>query len=563
MATVLFLQPNSPEEFGVVLAPAELRKLDFSALDFNTLNRAGIEYIRTYFPNDFNDFFASNGIIMMLELVAYVGNVLAEREDILVDEAFFPTCQTKNAAIQHMALIDQEFQRATPANADVQITLTGPAPTEVKIPAGIKFTLNGPDGQPVNFEVFRAPGDFTSQISIPPGKRGIVAFAIEGVTSTPLVVTSAGGQSQMIDLLFSNVLDQPISVEVATGNSAEFWTRVDIIEKSLPTAKVFEVKHLSDRTRIVFGDDTAGKSPLSGQVITVVFRTGGGIRGRIAANQINETRPVNPEPPANAAIEALFQNPFPSSGGTDEETLDEAKRRAPREFATHNNAVTGEDYGLLAEQYTHPVFGAVAKGVAIVRTGVDQDLLTVSQQVRAASSAEAGVTYLTNNYINRNIVEVYVLSQGPGGILDRPSSGLKQGLVTYLSDINSLTDEVRVFDGAVKPVDITASVIISRNQDAGTVKAAVTDVINNFFNLNNFDMGTGMYLSNLYQAIQAVAGVKFVDILKPSDDILSTNMIADPKVQGVGFNEVITLGQVNVQFFFEQGPYRVPPSGKI
>ena len=70
-STVLFEQPNAPQEFGVQLTPASLRSLDFSALDFDTLTRASIEYIRTYYPNDFNDFFTSNGIIMLTELVSY------------------------------------------------------------------------------------------------------------------------------------------------------------------------------------------------------------------------------------------------------------------------------------------------------------------------------------------------------------------------------------------------------------------------------------------------------------------------------------------------------------
>ena len=114
-STVLFEQPNVPQEFGVQLTPASLRSLDFSALDFDTLQRACIEYIRTYYPNDFNDFFASNGIIMLTELVSYIGATLAQRSDILVDESFLPTAQTITAVQQHLALIDQEIARPTPA----------------------------------------------------------------------------------------------------------------------------------------------------------------------------------------------------------------------------------------------------------------------------------------------------------------------------------------------------------------------------------------------------------------------------------------------------------------
>lgn len=558
----LFDLPNTPEEFGVALAPADLRRLDFSALDYTALRRAGIEYIRTYFPNDFNDFFANNGLIMLLELVAFMGGNLSQRGDILIDEAFLSTAQTRQAIIQHLALINQQIRRATPAIVDVEVSVAAPSPTEIRIPAGTSFNISGPDGSPVTFEIFRAPNDFVSAISIPPGKRGVIAHGIEGVTNTPIVVTSGGGPDQSIEVPFDNVLDEPISVEVATGDSSSLWTRVPIIEKSAANDETYEVRHEDTVTRIVFGNDIAGKSPLPGQVITVSFRTGGGIRGRIGASAINETRPVSPEPPATAAVEALFRNPQPSSGGTDIESNEQAKRRAPREFATQGNAVTGEDYGLLAENYSHPVFGSVSKAVGVIRTGVDQDVEDVAARIRAASSDEEGACILQTNFINRNIVELYVLAEGPDNTPVKPSSGLKQGLISFFNDINVLTDEVRVFDGAIKPVDIEAQIVISRNADAGTVKVNVQDVITRFFNLRNFDMGTEFFLSRLYAAIQAVPGVRFVDIFRPEDDIIKTHVIGDPDSSGVGFNEVITLGEVDLKFFFEPANFRVPPPGK-
>jgi hypothetical protein len=554
--------PNTPEEFGIALDPAELRRLDFSALDFSTLRRAGIEYIRTYYPDDFNDFFANNGIMMLLELVSYVGNNISQRGDILIDEAFLSTAQTKQAVIQHLSLINQKMRRATPATVDVEITVRSESPTDIRIPAGTTFTSRGPDGFPVYYEIFRAPGDFTSSIIIPPGKKGVIAHGIEGQTATPVVRLSSGGKDQIIELDSENVLDEPITVEVATDSISTQWRRVDIIEKSEANDEVFEVRHQDDSTLIVFGNDVAGKSPLAGQQITVNYRAGGGIRGRIDAGSINETRPVTPEPPASAAVEALFRNVQPSSGGTNAESLEQAKRRAPREFATQGNAVTGEDYGLLAQDFSHPVFGSVAKAIGVLRTGVDQDVDAVVRQIRAATSEDDAANILKTNFINRNIVELYVLANGPGNTPVTPNSGLKQGLVTYFEQINVLTDELRVFDGAVKPVDVEATVVVSRNADAGTVKVAVQNAINNFFNIRNFDMGTPLYLSNLYPTIQDVPGVKYVDIFKPADDIIQTYKIADATADGVGFNEIVTLGEVNLKFYFEPANYRVPPSGR-
>jgi hypothetical protein len=480
----------------------------------------------------------------------------------LIDEAFISTAQTKEAVNQHLELINQKILRATPAVVDIEVSVAVPLPVEIRIPAGTKFTLSGPDNTPVNYEIFRTPGDFTSSIVVPPGKRGIIAHGVEGIINTPLTVTATGGPNQFVDIVLPNVLDEPIRVDVNTGSEVRIWQRVDIIEKSDANDEVYEVKHLGDTTRIQFGNDRGGKAPLAGQLITVIFRTGGGVRGRIAANTINETRPISPQAPVSAAVEVLFRNPFPSSGGTDEETIEQAKNRAPREFATQQNAVTGEDYGLLAKQFRHPVFGAVAKAIGTLRTGVDQDLESVVRLVCAATSEEAAVEELKTNFINRNIVELYVLAEGPGNVPVLPSTGLKQGLITFFEEINVLTDEVRVFNGAIKPINVTATVVMSRNADAGTVKAAVQLAITEFFDINNFDMSVAFYLSNLYNVLQTIPGVRYIDIFDPADDIIQTNKIADPASKGIGFNEVITLGEVSLKFFFEPGNFKVPPVGK-
>lgn len=549
----LFKLPIDPEEFGVALAPAQLRRIDFSALDFDTTQRSLVEYIRTYFPNDFNDFFASNGVIMISELISFVSNVLSERADILVDESFISTAFTKQAVSQHLKLINEEIRRSTPAVVDIEISIPNPVVTEILIPAGLRFTLSGPDGLPLIYELFRAPNDFVSSISIPPGKRGVIGFGIEGNFGDPIVVDSPGGPNQFIDIPEPNVIDEPITVTATTGSDVETWDRINIIQLAGPTDKVFEVQHLEESTRILFGDDATGRSPLSGQRITVQYRLGGGIRGRIGANFINESLPITPEPPASAAIQARFRNPDPSSGGEDEETIEQSKRRAPRDFATQENAVSGEDYTQLASTFSHPVFGSVSKSVAVLRSGIE-NLDQLVAAVRAATSEEEATEILQVNCVNRNIVEVYVLAEGPDGPV-APSSGLKQGLISFFQEINVLTDEVRIFDGVVKPVDVEATVVVSRNADAGTTKELVDTAVIDFFDLRNFDMGAGLSISNLYDTIQNVAGVKSVNIFDPADNILPTNELGSPTSPGIGFNELIILGDLNLRYFFELGSF--------
>lgn len=555
LSDTLFDLPTAPEEFGVSLPPANLRRLDFSALDFETMRRACIEYIKTYYADDFNDFVASNGVIMLTELISFIGGILSQRMDILADESFLPTCQTEEAVAQHLALINQSILRQTPATTDVEVSISQPVASEVRIQPGQIFRIKGEDGFPLYYEIYRAPGDWTSYISIPPGKRGVIAFGIEGRTIQSETFTSNGGPDQTIEIVDDNILGDPIKILVGTSSNATEWKEVDIKERYGSNDEIYEVRFLEDRIRIIFGDDVNGKSPLAGQEIKVIYRIGGGSRGRIGTGVINDTKIINPLSPTNAAVEVKFRNITPSIGGVDKETISEAKKRAPRQFATNDNAVTGTDYGLLASKYSHPVFGSVLKAIGTIRTGIDADISTVVKNIRSAATEEDAEQILLDNYVNRNIVELHVLANGPNGPV-KPNAGLKRGLVTYFEELNVLTDEVRPMDGAIKAVDVEATIVMSRNAKAGTVKESVQYAITSFFNIENYDMGEGLNISNLYNAIEAVPGVKFVNIFKPVDNILPTGKLASPGSAGVGYNEVITLGNLNLQLYFESNTTR-------
>lgn len=540
----LFDLPLVPDEFGVILPAPNLRRLDFSGLDYSTARRAIIEYIRTYYPNEFNDFVASNGVMMIAEIVAAAVAKLSLRADILANESTLPTAQTEEAIVNHLALINQRIRRQTPATTDVQCVVDQPAFTDIEIDAGTSFSFTGADGGTVTYEIYRAPNDWTSKIVVPAGKRGIIAWGVEGHFVAPVVATSPGGPNQRFTInqpqlrLTTNqsvaaseqILESPIFVSITVGNTTEDWTVItEPIERYGPTDKVVEVNFLEQTAVFRFGDDVTGKAPLSGSTIQFRFRVGGGIRGRIGVGQINTARQITPLPPANAPLTITFTNISPSNGGVDAETLDQAKRRAPRDFALQRSIVTAEDYAQAAISFNHPVFGSVSKALATIRTS-----------------------------LNANLVEIYVLAEGPDGLPTAPSSGLKIGLATFFSDLNVLTDHVSVLPGATHPVDIDMTVVINRNADASVVKERVESAITSFFALSNWEMGQAFYLSNFVEAIEIIDGIAYIDVLEPTNNILPTGQAAGTDPTGVGYNEIIVEGQRKTSYYYEKAP---PPSG--
>jgi hypothetical protein len=529
MADETFIDlPNSPQQIGVLLTPANLRNIDFSSLDFDTARRAILEYIRTYFPNDFNDFVASNGIVMLTEIIASTVAKLSLRSDLLSNESTLPTCKTENALINHLALINQAIKVQTAASTSFEVAFIGsPLAIDISIPPGLILTTNGPDNKPVSYEVFKSPADNISNIVIPAGKLGVIAYGVEGTTVINDSIVTTGGANQIYTIVDSNVLINPLKVILKTGNIEDYYRpTTESVESYGPNDKVVEVRFYSDKIMLIFGDNIHGVAPGAGANISFTYRKGGGIRGRIGAGVIDATRSIFDDV-SRVSTTIRFRNIVPSSGGSDRETIIEAKKRAPREYAVRNNLVTAEDYAQACLSFAHPTYGSIKKAVSALFSN-----------------------------INANQVRLYVLAEGYSSKPVTASLGLKLALKTYLEENNVLTDQVLIADGSIKLVDVEINVIVSRGADASTVKEKVESAITDFFDISKWDMGQPLFTSNLVKQLESIEGIAYIDLFKPANNILPNQQIifsdATGDIDGIGINQLIAEGNRVTTYFYEK-----------
>jgi len=62
--------------------------VNFQAYDFDTMRLAMVDYIKTNFPENFNDYIESSEFISIIELLAYLAQSLAFRMDLNSRENF-------------------------------------------------------------------------------------------------------------------------------------------------------------------------------------------------------------------------------------------------------------------------------------------------------------------------------------------------------------------------------------------------------------------------------------------------------------------------------------------
>ena len=73
------------------------RDINYLSKDFNSIKADLIDYVRRHFPNDWRDFNDASGGMALLELMAYVGDILSFNIDRQVNESYISRAvETKN-----------------------------------------------------------------------------------------------------------------------------------------------------------------------------------------------------------------------------------------------------------------------------------------------------------------------------------------------------------------------------------------------------------------------------------------------------------------------------------
>jgi len=88
--------------------------VSFVSYDFDSIKQSLVDYTRTYYPEQFNDYIQSSEFISMLEMFAYVAEQLAYRVDMVAHENFITTAQRKQSILRLAKLISYKATRNIP-----------------------------------------------------------------------------------------------------------------------------------------------------------------------------------------------------------------------------------------------------------------------------------------------------------------------------------------------------------------------------------------------------------------------------------------------------------------
>ena len=337
-----------------------------------------------------NDFEEDNAGRMLVEVFAYVADLLLFYLDRQANETYLPTATERQNIINMCKLIGYTPKPAKPAQAEITVSVDTVHSSDITLPGGSLLETN--DG--IIFETL-------NDAVITAGQLSVNVQAIEGETFEEIIGTSDGEAWQEFYLPRSGVIEI-LGAEI-DGHS---WTVTETLADKSENDEVFTADiDAWRRAEISFGDGRTGKIPPEGKRITVRYRVGGGISGNVAPDTITNVRDIATDR-TGRKIPVRVTNSAWASGGADPESIESIKLYAPRFFETQSRCVTQQDYETFAAS-----FDGICKAKAVVHE----------------RSGEA------------NIIRLYVLTYGAeNNTVAIPNQTLKDNLLEYMNKYKML-----------------------------------------------------------------------------------------------------------------------------
>ena len=98
------------------------READFQSYDYETLRKSFIDYLTTYYPETFNDYIESSEFVALLDVMAFMGQALAFRDDLNTRENFIDTAERRDSVIKLANLVSYNPKRNTTGQGLVKVT---------------------------------------------------------------------------------------------------------------------------------------------------------------------------------------------------------------------------------------------------------------------------------------------------------------------------------------------------------------------------------------------------------------------------------------------------------
>jgi len=544
-----------------------IRKTNFNYFnrDFYSLKEDLKNYIKVYYPDNYNDFSESSIGMILLELNAYIGDILSFHVDTKFNEVFFDTAQNRDSVIRLAKNLGYNPRGKTPAitllNVSIKIPVLGDGYNPdylLTLEKGFKASASNGQKYEVLDEI-----DFNTDTSITGvqnrtiiplynSSNEIIEYkitktvaGIAGETkSTSLEITTANATpymkwyidnsdqdiTEIRDIITKDDRFTPTK-ETDWSDSGQYnvWYEVD----SLPQERVFVDSSVDGGAeghwKYIKRRFTKEYNPVGNILLTFgagiedydsyAQYTANGLTGLTVASLLNNSS-LGYIPSIGTYLHCRYRTgggPLTNAAqGTI--TIVESKKVA---------SVPGSVPASILAQ----VVGSVEVINPIPAIG-GKDFETVDEiKVYAKhhfSSQDRCVT--ADDYISRIALlpskygsvfrsnakadpsnlntNVYILARDEFGKLKNTgNSQLKINVMSYIDNYRLLNDFIKIFDGTIINIGIYFTIQASAEQNKKSILVNCIDALTKYFTIENWQMNDVIYISQVHEILRSVPGV--------------------------------------------------------
>lgn len=482
-------------------------------------------------PADYSDFFESNLGTAIVELNAYVADLISFGQDVVAQEIYLSTARRYDSALRFARSVGFVPRSAVAATAILRSTTL---PSSVVTNGGVVSAGSFVEG--LNGFFYEVETD----AAIPPGSSIASIPVKEGRTFTETFTpTKAASQTFQV----SQGIVEEDSWQVFVGDATDIgnlWTQVDNVLFESTDTQTYEVFFDGEgRVSVRFGDGNAGQVP--NQLVTIIYRTTNGLNGNTALNTIRGNFTVSVLLGAITESLEVANTSAAASGGQDRETVEELRTNIPIFLRTLDKVVSIRDY----------------------------DEAVTTQPGIALSFSDVPLASFSGN-----IVRVHVWDQEQIDFLVTSSSGVtssvkynqyaastgirKNQIQQYLQPRSMVTVHNIVVAPSVALVDLSIGIVTyDRINNRNTVHE---DLVRAATDLFEDSSGFEIRIADIYSKLLLVPGVRYftiqeivfehIDPLNPPTTIIETfsnDPAANPGT--LPLQDLVILGAVNRVFY--------------
>jgi hypothetical protein len=271
----------------------------------------------------------------------------------------------------------------------------------------------------------------------------------------------------------------------------------------------------------MINNTSLGAIPDASHTMFIRYRVGGGNSANIGPNVLTQLGVVNfilnasDQTTINLVRNSLVvNNPIPALGGKSEPSIEEVRNLVRYNFSAQDRCVTIKDY----------------------------------QSRVALMPGKFGVPFRTSVWEERNKINVCILALDENSKLtNQLTSTLKHNIAEYLADYRMVNDYVTIKNGQIINLAFEADLFTDKATPQGEIISGVISSISDYMDINKWTMGDNIYLSQLIENINNVAGVLNVTDLRVYNKVnengkYSYNEIAQPLLDS-GTRQIDLLGK--------------------